>query len=246
MKRIFLAAILLPFVWSCSSNSVIQNTSTVKIATVENPSAQSTFFLNLDDSTRLWVLTNDLKYYRPEDGQRVIAEFDVLSTKAAGSSYQYDVKLNDVYEILTKGIFNVTAATKDSIGNDPIAISNMWVAADYLNVEFIYPGYNKTHYINLVNDTSKVYSDGKIHLDVRHNANNDYPSVNIRGIVSFNLKTLQTITATTVNLVIHTNEFNQTSSNEGVYNFTYKYAGGVVMNTPEKLVNKPSHSAKIK
>ncbi len=194
----------------------------IDIATVENPENNTAFFLNLDNNKRLWTAASNLKYYRPKDGQRVIANYTLLSDKPAGASYNHNIKLNDVYEVLTKGIFKITPATQDSIGNDFVYIRDMWIGSDFLNVRFDYPGGNKIHFINLVSDSRKTYSDGKIHLEFRHNANGDYPHFNLSGIVSFNLKSLQTAGKSQVDIVVHTREFNMPTSGN-TYNLTYKY-----------------------
>ncbi|MFZ4582769.1 MAG: NigD-like protein, partial [Paludibacter sp.] len=190
MKKILFLALVFPLLLACNKEEDVQD-SIVKMATVENPSQLTNFYLNLEDSTRLWVLSNDIKYYRPKNEQRVIVDYTILTEKPRGSTYDYDVKVNDVYEVLTKGIFPITALTQDSIGNDPIAITGLWVSGDFLNVEFVYPGYSKIHNITLASDDSKTYTDGKVHLEFRHNANDDYPSFNISGIVCFNLKTIR-------------------------------------------------------
>jgi hypothetical protein len=143
-----------------------------------------------------------------------------LSVNNDGTSYDHKVRLNDLYEVLTKEIFNITAAIQDSIGNDQIAVSDIWIGSDYLNVEFNYAGYNKIHYINLVSDSTKKYSDNKVHLEFRHNANNDYVTYSKWGIASFNLRSLQAnASADSINLVICTKEFG--TPTDKTYNLTY-------------------------
>ena len=243
MKKIFLLALIFPLLLSCSNDEAEMNDSIVKLATVENPSQLTNFYLNLEDSTRLWVLNNDIKYYRPKDEQRVIVDYTILTEKPRGSTYDNDVKVNDIYEVLTKGIFPITASTQDSIGNDPIAITGLWVSGDFLNVEFVYPGYSKMHYITLASDASKTHTDGKVHLEFRHNANDDYPSFNISGIVCFNLKSIRKSGATSVDLVIHTTEFDYTTADK-TYNRTYKY-GSSASAAPERNIRIPAKKARI-
>ncbi|MDO9154003.1 MAG: NigD-like protein [Paludibacter sp.] len=224
MKKLFL--LLLPFLLLTSCDKDDDNYSLdhywVDIATLNNPDNSSFFFFTLDDSTRLWTAASALKYYRPKDGQRAIVNYTILNDKPASSGYNHDVKLNDVYEVLTKNIFNLTPATADSIGNDYITIEDIWIGSNFLNVEFVYQGGHKIHYINLVSDNSKTYTDGKIHLEFRHNSNGDYPSIYRWGMVSFNLKSLQVAGKNAVDIVIHTKEFSTGNSNR-TYNFTYKY-----------------------
>lgn len=194
----------------------------VDIATVDNPNGNTAFFLNLDNNKRLWTAASDLKYYRPKDGQRVIANYTLLTDKSQGAGYDHDIKLNDVYEVLTKGIFKISPATQDSIGNDYVYIRDIWIGSDFLNVRFDYPGGNKVHFINLVSDSLKTYTDGKIHLEFRHNANGDYPHFYLSGIVSFNIKSLQVAGESEVKIVVHAREFNMPEGGNS-YNLTYKY-----------------------
>ncbi len=222
-KNVLVLALALPFLFqSCSKNDDYPNDYWQAIATVENPDNQASFTFVRDNGLRFWTAESRLPHnYRPKDGQRIIANYTVLSDKPKGSAYNHDVRINSLYEVLTKGIFPITPQTQDSIGNEPINILDIWLRRDYLNVDFTFYSYNKTHFINLVSDASKTYSDGKIHLEFRHNSNKDYPSYLRRGIVSFDLRSLQKSESDSVRLVIHTKEYNMTK--EKTYDFTYKY-----------------------
>lgn len=224
--KIFLLSLFVPFFVGCDlddDDGYIINNYYTDIATVQNPDSLSAFFFRLDNDKLMWTVASNFYNYRPKDGQRIIANYSILFDKRATGLYDYDVKLNNVYTVLTKGIFQITPATQDSIGNDSISISDIWIGSDYLNVEFVYPGYNKTHYINLVSDNLKAYTDGKTHLEFRHNANGDTPTYMRKGIVSFNLKSLQTsaVVDKTISLVIHVNVPDQVA--EKTYSLTYKY-----------------------
>lgn len=247
MKRIFLLAILIPVFIACNKEQEDVEQTVVRMGTIENPTQSTNFYLNQDDSTRVWILSSEQKYYRPKNKQRVLMEYVILTNKPTGSEYQHDVNLKDVYEILTKGIFNITPATQDSIGNDPVVVSDMWITGDYLNVEFVYPGYSKTHYINLVYDTAKVddYTDDKVHLEFRHNANDDYPSLNISGIVSFDISSLRVAGENSVDFVVHTKEFDY-SSTDRTYSFTYKYGTTPASTAPSKKIEIPARKALVR
>lgn len=209
----------------------------VDIATVQNPYGLSTFFFKLDNNKLMWVDESNFRNYAPVDGQRIVVNYSIISDKRATHLYDYDVRLNDAYNVLTKSIFNVTKATQDSIGNDSIAIEDMWIGSDYLNIQFVYPGYNKIHYINLVNDTSRVFTDGKTHLYFKHNSNNDSPVELKSGIVSFRLKSLQTGASTTnLNLVIHVYLPNRAA--ESTYDLKYDFSSSLLMLAPKHVIPK--------
>lgn len=207
----------------CSKENEVQEKYWVNIATVQNPEKKSEFFFRLDDNTLMWTEASVFSNYKPVDGQRIIANYSILSDKTSTGYYDYDVKVNDIYEVLTKGPFSITPATQDSIGNDSIYVEegSVWIGSNYLNVEFQYRGYNKTHFINLVVDSLKTYNDNKIHLELRHNGNNDEPIYSLRGVVSFDLRTLENHAADSVNLAIHVNLPNKAS--DTVFERTYHY-----------------------
>lgn len=194
----------------------------VNIATVKNPELKNVFFLQLDDSTLLWTAASAFHNYKPTDGQRVIANYSLLADKRPTGMYSFDVRLNDVYEVLTKPIFNITPATEDSIGNDPVEVTNIWVGSKFLNVEFAYYGYDKIHFINMVKDDSKTYTDGKVHLEFRHNARGDANMYRRHGIVSFDISSLINTQVDSVPLVIHVKKPNQTELQQIPVTFRYK------------------------
>lgn len=220
MKKIIFSALVLVLLSACQFEENDYLNRTVALATVENPTKSTDFYLNLDNGGRIKVGSSAIPYYRPLDGQRIIADYSITASTPQSSIYSHVVRLNDVYEVLTKGIFDITPATQDSIGNDKVMINDIWISGNYLNIEFEFMGYSRVHYINLVKDATKSYTDGKVHLEFRHNANDDYPDYNKSGIVSFNLNSLRNNDANEVKLVIHANEYYNSGS---TYNLTYVY-----------------------
>ena len=245
MNKILFSLMILTFLVSC--NDIEQNNEEIPnyftdIATVSNPNLSSGFYFTLDNNDKMWISKTNVPYYIPKTGQRIIASYSILSTADTSHLYSHKVELNNVYEVLTKNIFTITPATQDSIGNDPILIRDIWIGTDYLNIEFAFPGYNMTHFINLVTDTTQIYTDGKIHLEFRHNANNDNPVYTKSGIVSFDLKSLQTgSSGKSISLVIHTREF--TTPENNTYELTYKY--NMPMLTPMKHISIPQKAGKF-
>ncbi|MDR2037666.1 MAG: NigD-like protein [Bacteroidales bacterium] len=219
IKLLLLPAIISLFAVACNDDDDDPDTMYISIATVENPENKSTFFFKLDQSQgRMLTAETLLPNYRPKDGQRIVATYSLLSDKSSEGEYDYDVRLYRVYSILTKEIFEITPETQDSIGNDKIGINDIWISADYVNVEFMYRGFNKAHFINLVSDDSEVYDDGKIHLEFRHNANDDSPLQNKWGLASFDLAPFLEDGSGQLIFVIHTKEYD---TDEKTYELLY-------------------------
>lgn len=193
----------------------------VDIATVRNPDVKNVFFIELDDSTLMWTAASAFHNFKPKDGQRLIANYTILADKRPTGLYDYDIRLNDMYEVLTKPIFYVTPATQDSIGNDSVEITDIWIGSKYLNVEFAFYGHDKMHYINLVKDNQRLFTDDKIHLEFRHNGRGDAPLYRRYGIASFDISPLIDVARDSVPLVIHVNKPNQTEEQLINLNFTY-------------------------
>lgn len=222
-----LLIILVPLLVACDNffgdvSNNDNNNYRVDIVTVKNPNLNSKFSFVLDNNLLYQVTQTADSTFKPKDGQRIIASYNILSVTKVDSTFNRSVKLLDASLILTKNIFNLTPATADSIGHDSIYIRDLWIGNDYLNIEFAYLGNNKTHFINLVSDPTKVYTDGKVHLEFRHNGNKDIPTYYLKGLVSFNLKSLQVgATLKTLNLVIHVKVPNQTV--EKIYDIAYTF-----------------------
>ena len=225
LKQVLMVALLGGVVVSCSDvedDGYSLDKFWVDVATVENPEKKNVFFLELDDTTLLWTAASAFHNYIPKDGQRVIANYTLLADKRPTGMYDYDVRLNDVYEVLTKPIFNITPATQDSIGNDSIDVTDSWIGSKYLNIEFAYLGYDKMHFINLVKDDSKTYTDGKVHLEFRHNPQHDSPMFRRYGLVSFEISSHIDPARESVPLVIHVNKPNQAADQLIELTFSYK------------------------
>jgi hypothetical protein len=219
--------LLLPLFVACDNfdddyNGYSNYNYRIDIATVQNPTLTSTFSFLLDNNKLYQVTQSNDPTFIPADGQRIIANYTVLSVTKVDSTYTRKARLNDASVVLTKNIFKITPATQDSIGHDSITIKDMWIGNDYLNIEFAYFGNNKTHFINLVSDASKTYTDGKTHLEFRHKGNGDLPTYYSRGIVSFKLKSLQTgASGNVLNLAIHVKVPYQTT--EKMYDIPYYF-----------------------
>lgn len=231
MKRLYpiIFALLIGIVFSsCDKEPTLE--VFIAIGTIENADGKNKYDIRIDNGDLLNP-TNSTQYnYAPENGQRVLFEYNVLEERTDEGSKA--IKLIYLREILTKDIFHITPETEDSIGNDVVAINSMWIGSDYLNIGFSFFHYNQTHLFNLVLDEDKTYEsddeegeeesdDKKIHLEFRHNANKDwmaYPPVS--AYASYKLEPLQDAEADSVNLVIHVRVANEEYK---AFELTYKY-----------------------
>ncbi|QRX62820.1 NigD-like N-terminal domain-containing protein [Dysgonomonadaceae bacterium zrk40] len=210
------AGILLAMV-SCDDNSHSLGSFGIDIATV-NPEGEDAYSLLLDNGKRLWPAASAVPY-NPTFNQRVFLNYTILSD--AQSGYDHYVKVNDIWNILTKDVIELNAENADSIGNDPVKSNAVWVGGDYLNVSFMFNyGGVKPHAINLVkNSASAVSSDDPINLEFRHNAYQSDRTKLFEGFVCFDLKPLRSSTADSVLLSVKVKEWDK----DVTYDVIYRY-----------------------
>lgn len=151
------------------------------------------FYFLLDEGSKLYPTDrSEIRNYEVKDGQRAFVYFDELPEELPG--YEYNAKVRFIQDILTKDIYSMPAEKADSIGDDPINITQLWTTRqDYLNIECQFyhnNDNNKKHMLSLVvNETATDEAEDPdyITLEFRHNAHQDpavYPSP---AIVSYKL-----------------------------------------------------------
>lgn len=139
-------------------------------------------------------VTTAIPWYRPVDGERVVAFFNPLADMKDPKGIQ--VKMEGIQDVLTKEVEEMTAENEEEFGNDPIVIyeGDMWLGGKFLNLIFCQniPRSEK-HRISLVEN--KVESieplaedDGYIHLELRYNTYDDVTDYLGWGRVSYNLE----------------------------------------------------------
>ncbi|WP_321332396.1 NigD-like protein [uncultured Bacteroides sp.] len=180
------------------------------IATVKVIDGQSYYFA-LDDNTKMLPGdTTQIYNYPLKDGQRAFVYFNLLDEGVQG--YDYNAKIRYIENILTKGIIPLTEATADSIGDDHISPTNMWIGGGYLNIEFRLRGTDnptRPHMLNLVQNATTDPAneeEGYINLEFRHNAYDDSTTAGLKsGIVSFNLSQIANLMTSEKGLKIRVN-----------------------------------------
>ncbi len=210
------AGIILGMV-SCDENTHSLGSFGIDIATVI-PEGDNAYSLQLDNGKRLWPSASAVRY-NPTYNQRVFLNYTILSD--AQSGYDHFIKVNDIWNILTKDAIDLTAENADSIGNDPVKTNAVWVGDDYLNVSFMFNyGGVRPHAINLVYNTLRSAStEEAIDLEFRHNAYQSNQSKLYEGFVCFDLKPLRRNDTDSVKLSVKVNDW----EGDITYDLVYRY-----------------------
>lgn len=193
LKFVVLAAVLtlIPTLQSCLDDDD-SNYPSLAISTIRTlEGVENGYYFGLDDDTKLYPGdTTAVHNYPLIEGQRAFVSFNFLDEPKTG--YDYNIKVENIINILTKDIIDLTEENAEKIGDDRINMLYFWIAQGYLNIEFQYYGthsQDKKHFLNLVRNTTTHENDkeGYINLEFRHNAEGDAPNHPGEGYVSFKL-----------------------------------------------------------
>lgn len=158
------------------------------------------------------------------NGSRVLLNYTILDEElnTDGTVKRYYIKVNEIADILKKGIMDLTPENTDSIGNDPIVVQQYWITDSLLNFQLRYLGYNKTHFLNLVKEPGELTADDQpIQLTLKHNANNDDEAVAYNAWVSFSLNDLRIEGLDSVRFELSSTDYDGvTHSKELVFNYS--------------------------
>lgn len=188
---LLLTLVTMPLLQSCLDDWDDSERPLLAIGTVRIIDGNDYYFA-LDEGTKMFP--GDTAYvnnYALIEGQRAFVNFYLMDEKIDG--YDYNAQIYHIENILTKDIYSMPAEKADSIGDDRINATNLWITGDYLNIQYqLYHSNNenKKHMLNLViNEDSDGKNDkeGYITLEFRQNAYGDEPSSRGNGIVSFKL-----------------------------------------------------------
>jgi hypothetical protein len=170
-----------------------------------------------DDDVRLLV-QNQTSLSSLDSSDRIIAYFSI-NEQTLPAGIDYVIEIYNYSKVLYKPVVDLTQANADSIGSDALEVRDMWVAKNFMNLNFEYYGNNQIHRINLVRIPGNISSD-TVQLEVRHNDNNDAQLSLMSGFVSFNLEGLKKEAADSVVLHVKAKEYNSRVFDKY---FTYKY-----------------------
>lgn len=200
----------------------------IGMGTATKLSAESQpFYIQFDNGDKDWIAATNLPHYNPKDGQRIIANYTILSDKMSG--YDHAIKLNNVYEVLTKPVITETTANSDSIGKDKILIRSAWIASDYLNIKFEFLGNSKRHMVNLVTNETFGSTPELAKIQFRQNGYGDEERYRMQGIVSFNIASLKVAGVQTRNIEL---KYTDLDGVEKKIDLKYDWSGLVKIDTP--------------
>lgn len=212
---IFSLLIVLVFTMTGCNKDDGGNNSIYNALGIVRISGDSTIVI-LDNDQRMLVENTDELSSAPKNGIRILAYFTISSK--TDPNVDLLIKLVSWNQILFKPVVKLTAANSDSLGTDPIGISSVWVAKDYLNVSFNFYAFNGSHSFNLARVSGT--STDTITVEIRHNANKDDQSNLYSGLMTFDLTSLRSATADSVVLDVKASGFDHQSYDQY---FTYKY-----------------------
>ena len=238
MKRLVIAVVLLVMILpACNKDEQLPQWT--GIGTIVKPDADLDDFTILLDGDETLIPSSTISGNNFEDGERVVAAYEIV--EELGND-EFKVRLYDLDRILTKDIIQLTEAINDSIGNDPIFVSedNIWIKNNYLNFIFSYYGAYAVHRINLVKPYEVTHTDeGKLILEFRHNSNNDFSSVSLSGVVSFDLESLKEDGMDDIDFLVKVKLYDdQTLEWEGSYTFNSPPQSKAI-STKNKFLSKP-------
>ena len=202
----------------------------ITIATVV-PTGDDSYYLRLDNGDTLWPSTTLYPDYTPQEGQRVLVSFTLVTDSEGNqpNGYSYYIEINAIHDILTKDIAPDLGAANDSVyGTDPVTIPDddcIWVGDGFLNVYFVTDWGNTTsHYINLIQPDAE---NDPYTVEFRHNAYDDPAVFSGAGRVAFDLSSLPDTNGETVDLKVIVLE----DTGEKVYTLDYNTDKTILVNT---------------
>lgn len=156
-----------------------------------------------------------------DSGDRVLVNYTVLDDDLEGDEARYYVKVNNIDDVLMKGVMDITPENEDSIGNDPIIVQDYWMTDSLISFKLKYHGFNGIHFLNLVKQPGEITAeDQPIQLELRHNANEDDESVPYTAFVSFSLNSLRIAELDSVQFEFISTDYDGTThSNTEVFNY---------------------------
>ncbi len=176
-----------------------------------------------DDGAVLYIVASEITIDPREivDGERVYVNYTILDDEMDGEQLNYQVRLNDLTHIRLKD--PVVTEQPDTLGIDPIDVSDMWFGSKYLNVNFNIYFQSGFHTINLAVDQSNPRADqNNVYLQLRHDAHGDPATYYGFGRISFDLSSLLPAGQPSINIhLTYTDYDGETITDTGLFTGLY-------------------------
>ena len=195
LMHLLIGAVVLCALPSCSDESDMENLPTSDCPAQGKLLAIGTLRLltptgycfDLDEGHRLLPAdTSSVRGYQPVEGQRAIVIFTPLSERPG----EYSGFIHHIEEMLTLDATLLSSQQADTLGNDPISISEAWIAAGHLNIRYQMLGdlqKQHTHTLHAVLPLARQESGHSPLIELRHHAHGDTGSDLCSGVASFRL-----------------------------------------------------------
>lgn len=191
LVSLMLLLLAMPILQSCLDDWDNKYDTLFAVGTVKVIEGKDYYFA-LDEGSKLYPSdTTSIHNFSVVDGQRAFVYFSKLEEPLTG--YEYNARINHIEVILTKDIYSMPAEEADSIGDDRINATDLWITGEYLNIKYQFYHSNnvdKKHMLNLVINEASTGENDKadyLTLEFRHNAFKDSPLELGTGLVSFKL-----------------------------------------------------------
>ncbi len=212
---LFFIVAMLVLAVSCKKDAESKaNYSSIGMLTIKTDST----IIETDAGQRLWVKNPSIIGSGIKDKDRVLIDF-TTTNETLPTNIDYTIEITFIQKVLLKPVTILTPALEDSVGNDPFQVNSMWLAKDFLNLDFAYYGGTAKHYIHLIRAEGALRTD-TIDMEIRHNENEDTGNSSLYSFVSFDLTSLRNDVADSVKLRIKSKEYNDRTF-QAI--FTYKY-----------------------
>ena len=225
MKRILKIGIFISLIFSFSACYDLDNDSNYDYWNgfgVIHIDDQSDITIEMDNGDMLFPV-NMHHTDRYKDKDRILINYVISDSDRVitGEKREYHVLVNRIEKVLYKGIFDITPATEDSIGNDPIHVYKVWKTRNMVTLKLGYNGHSKAHFINLVKEPGELTLDDQpVQLELRHNKNGDRETYRMDAFVTFDLSSLQIAGQDSVSYVINGKNYKgEDYSYKGVYRY---------------------------
>jgi hypothetical protein len=146
--------------------------------------------------------------YKPAVGDRLYFLYTMHKIGSASDAYDYLITAENARLIKVNPVIYINDVDRDTIGNANVGVSVAWVGRDYLNVDLYYYRTSKTHYFSLVYDPLNQNVSGATVLELRHKDYDDVQNNLTKGLISYDLRTLDISGTAPYKIVLKYKDFN--------------------------------------